>query len=294
VLNLMPVDGAVTELRVPPSKRAIVSWNATQPIDTLELIVDTAAGHRSRALPYVVFETGARASLNGFDNVAKIETDVVSAPDDIVAIHVTSHHPLARVAASTPPDDTPRTTNAPRADAVRELEVPQRSQYDAAFPGVRGWCAPASLAMLLGANGITVSLADVVAGVFDRSYNGTGNWTFAIAYAASRGLAGAAAYLRDLVTAETFIAAGIPIAVSISWSGDALPGAPIAQSDGHIVVIRGFAANGDVIVNDPAQPLVRHVYDRAAFARCWLDHGGVALLAAPPDRIDDLVRCANA
>jgi hypothetical protein len=36
------------------------------------------------------------------------------------------------------------------------------------------------------------------------------------------------------------------------------------------------------------------VYDRAAFARCWLDHGGVALLVAPPERSDDLLRCANA
>ena len=66
------------------------------------------------------------------------------------------------------------------------------------------------------------------------------------------------------------------------------------QSDGHILVVRGFDSRGDVIVNDPAQPAVRHVYPRAAFARCWLDHGGVALLVAPPERCDDLVRCANA
>jgi hypothetical protein len=100
--------------------------------------------------------------------------------------------------------------------------------------------------------------------------------------------------LRDLVNVEAFIAAGLPLAVSISWSGEALPGAPLERSDGHILVVRGFDAHGDVIVNDPAQPAVRHVYPRAAFARCWLEHGGVALLVAPPERVEDLLRCANA
>lgn len=294
MLNLLPATGLVTELRVQPAASAIVSWNALEPMDTLELVVDTLDGRRSRALPYVVYEDGARASLNGFDDVATIETDIVRAPAEIAAIHVRSHTPLARVAASTRPTEGSRATAAPIGAAVRELAVPLRSQYLSAFPEKRGWCAPASLAMLLGTHGIDATVSDVVDGVFDRSYNGTGNWTFATAYAGARGLAAAAAYLRDVVTVEHFIAAGLPIAVSISWNGDALPGAPLDHSEGHILVIRGFAANGDVIVNDPAQPAVRHVYDRAAFARCWLDHGGVALLVAPPDRADDLQRCANA
>ena len=130
--------------------------------------------------------------------------------------------------------------------------------------------------------------------MFDRAYKGTGNWTFAVAYAGARGLAAAAAYLRDLVTVEAFVAAGLPLALSISWRGDDLPGAPLAQSDGHILVVRGFDAHGDVIVNDPAQPAVRHAYPRAAFARCWLDHGGVALLVAPPERSTTWCACANA
>jgi hypothetical protein len=148
--------------------------------------------------------------------------------------------------------------------------------------------------MLLGAHGITADIAQVARGVFDRTYNGTGNWTFAIAYAGTCGLAGAAAYLRDLTTAEQFVAAGLPFAVSVSWAAGELPGAPLERSAGHLLVVRGFDERGDVIVNDPAQPAVRHVYDRAAFARCWIGHGGVALLVAPPAGMDDLVRCANA
>jgi hypothetical protein len=293
MLNLVAATGLRTELRVLPSTEAIVSWNTTAPVDTLELIVDTANGLRSRPLPYVVFETGRRASLDGFDNVAKIGTDVVSAPGEIVAVHVHSHQPLIRVAASTPPPGGPRNA-APPEDARRELDVPERSQYVDAFPAERGWCTAASIAMLAGTFGVTASVDEVAAALYDGAYKGTGNWAFAVAYAGAAGLAGAAAYLRDLVNVERFIAAGLPLAVSISWNGGSLPGAPLERSGGHVLVVRGFDANGDVIVNDPAQPAVRHVYERAAFARAWLDHGGVALLVAPPERVDDLLRCANA
>jgi hypothetical protein len=293
MLNVVAVTGLVTDVRVLPATRAIVSWNTQAAIDTLELTVDTADGRRSRPLPYVSFEDGRRASLDGFDDVATIETDIVRAPAEIVALVIRSHRPLTRVAASTPPADPPRAA-APALEARRELDVPEYSQYVDAFPTERGWCAPAAVAMLAGAWGITPSVAEVAAGVFDRAYNGTGNWTFAVAYAGMCGLAGAAAYLRDLVSVEHFIAAGLPLAVSISWAGNALPGAPLERSEGHILVVRGFDAQGDVIVNDPAQPAVRHVYERAAFARCWLDHGGVALLVAPAERVDDLARCANA
>jgi hypothetical protein len=293
MLNLVTATGLRTELRVLPSTKAIVSWNTTAPVDTLELTVDTANGLRSRPLPYVVFEAGRRASLDGFDNVAKIGTDVVNAPGEIVAVLVHSHQPIIRVAASTPPPDGPR--NAPPAPgARRELDVPERSQYVAAFPAERGWCTAASIAMLAGTFGRTPNVDEVAAAIYDGAYKGTGNWAFAAAYAGAAGLAGAAAYLRDLVNVERFIAAGLPLALSISWTAGSLPGAPLERSDGHILVVRGFETNGDVIVNDPAQPAVRHVYERAAFAHAWLDHSGVALLVAPPERIGDLLRCANA
>ena len=293
MLNVVAATGLDTEVRVLPATRAIVSWNTQEVVDTLELTIDTADGRRSRPLPYVAFEDGRRASLDGFDDVAKIETDIVHAPGQIPAIVIHAHRPPARAAVSTPPGEAARSA-APARAACRELDVPEHSQYVDEFPGERGWCAPASMAMLVGAWGIGPSVAEVAARVFDRAYGGTGNWAFAVAYAGTCGLAGAAAYLRDLVTLEHFIAAGLPLAVSISWSGNALPGAPLARSDGHILVVRGFDAAGDVVVNDPAQPAVRHVYGRAAFARCWLDHGGVALLVAPAARIDDLMRCANA
>ena len=53
----------------------------------------------------------------------------------------------------------------------------------------------------------------------------------------------------------------------------ALPGFLFGSTNGHLLVIRGFTATGDVIVNDPAvatDAQARKVYPRADFERVWL------------------------
>ena len=107
MLNVVGATGTRTRVTIAPARRAIVSWNTTAPVDTLELVVRCIDGRFSRALPYVSFEPERRASLDGFDPVAAIETDVVSAALEIVAIDVCSNQPLLRVAVSTPVHDGP-------------------------------------------------------------------------------------------------------------------------------------------------------------------------------------------
>ena len=83
--------------------------------------------------------------------------------------------------------------------------------------------------------------------------------------------------LRDLREAEDHIAAGVPLIVSIAFGRNQLAGAPISASNGHLLVIAGFEADGDVVVNDPAgatNSAVRRVYDRAQFERIWLSASG--------------------
>jgi len=57
-------------------------------------------------------------------------------------------------------------------------------------------------------------------------------------------------------------------------------------TNGHLLVIVGFTASGDVISDDPASAsddTVRHVYDRTEFERAWLTAtGGIVYVIHPP------------
>ena len=57
-------------------------------------------------------------------------------------------------------------------------------------------------------------------------------------------------------------------------------------TNGHLLVISGFTATGDVITRDPAAEddgaPVRRVYNRAEFERAWLPaSGGVVYVITP-------------
>lgn len=77
----------------------------------------------------------------------------------------------------------------------------------------------------------------------------------------------------------------IPLAVSIRFQAGELPGAPLSWSNGHLLVLAGFDARGNPVVNDPAAPsdaTVKRTYPRAVFERLWLNHaGGMAYVMAP-------------
>jgi hypothetical protein len=158
--------------------------------------------------------------------------------------------------------------------------------------GGEAWCSPTSTSMVLGYFGALPPKSAyrfVPAGhpapwvdyaarkTYDADYEGTGNWPFNTAYAAP--LAGDAfvTRLRSLREAEEFIAAGIPLVASISWGHGELDGAHVSASNGHLVVIVGFTADGDVVTNDPAADTaagVRTTYDRAQFENAWLPTSG--------------------
>ena len=126
--------------------------------------------------------------------------------------------------------------------------------------------------------------------VFDYTYDGAGNWPFNTAYAATRAdLRGFVTRLRTLTEAEAFVAAGIPLVVSVSFKKGELTGAGYG-TNGHLMVVVGFTPSGDVVCNDPASHLVRDngqvrvVYDREQFENVWVPHSGGIVYVIHPER----------
>ena len=112
---------------------------------------------------------------------------------------------------------------------------------------------------------------------YDASYRGTGNWPFNTAYAATLTHDAFVTRLRNLREARSFIEAGIPLVASISFGAGQLNGAPISSSNGHLLVIVGFTAAGNVVVNDPAAASaagVRRTYARGQFEDAWIPKSG--------------------
>jgi hypothetical protein len=205
----------------------------------------------------------------------------------------------------TPRYPSPRYTERPI-----ELEVPRYSQeihaghYPEYDGGGEAWCSPTSTEMVIEYLGKPPSDADLAwigshvdpqvdyaaRYTYDVAYRGTGNWPFNTAYAARFGLDAHVTQLRSLNEAERYISARIPLVASISHAPGALPGfLNNAGTQGHLLVIIGFTASGDVIANDPAataDSTVRRTYPRVAFERSWIGgSGGVVYVIASPGTV---------
>jgi hypothetical protein len=181
----------------------------------------------------------------------------------------------------------------PSPGLARELIVPSRSQM--VFPdGGRVWCSPTSVSMVMaywaekgGQPEWDVPVPTVVRGVWDHGPGIGGNWPFNAAFAAARGLHGKVVRLASLAEVEPWTAAGVPVVASIRFRAGELANAPILSAlGGHLLVVRGFTADGDVLVNDPAAASdagVARRYDRGQFERVWLGgSNGLVYLIYPP------------
>ncbi|MDQ2908050.1 MAG: C39 family peptidase [Candidatus Eremiobacteraeota bacterium] len=286
-----PAPGEELLVPVGPTREAVVSWNTRVLEGAVELRVNAADGRTSAWLPYVAFNAQSRRSCDGRDTFVRIETDVVRGDVDLVTIGVRSRGPLDALFVSTPDYGAPSPIVALPALA---LDVPAYSQYAPNYPSERGWCSAASLAMLLAYRDYPVDVPVVAREVFDGHYGGTGNWAFNVAFAGTLGFRAAVVHLRDLAHAHAFLSDDIPLALSIGWSDGMLSGAPLATSAGHLVVLRGIDESGAALVNDPAAAEMTARYEREAFERAWLRHGGIAYALVPAPLENALLRLTNA
>ncbi|MGW0432493.1 C39 family peptidase [Micromonospora sp. NPDC003197] len=244
----------------------------------------------------------------------QLKLTLYRAPDQLRAPRVT----MLGAMSSYVPD---RFTVTPSAGGIawgRELAVPTYSQniHKGHYPeydgGGQAWCSPTSTEMVVEYWGRKPSAEDTswvnpeypdhtvnhaARMVYDYAYEGAGNWPFNTAYAASfPGLEAKVTRLHSLDEVERFIKAGIPVITSQSFLASELDGANYGTA-GHLFVVVGFTADGDVIVNDPASSsndVVRNVYKREQFEQIWLrtkrynasggvsgGPGGVAYLIKP-------------
>lgn len=281
----------VTRIRCEPAKEAILSWGARGPVD-IDLRVQIADGRRSDWLPYV--RRDPWRSCSSRDDIARIEVDIIRPILPLVAVEVRADA-IEALYLATPPLELAlsATVRALTRMAIPcALELPTFSQY---IDDADGWCAAASLAMVMtywakrtGEPSYFADVRSTAAGIYDAAYSGTGNWTFGTAFAQRRGLLAVVAYLPDLDRAHRFLLSGIPLVISIRWEEGELKGAPLPRSEGHLLVLRGLDRDGYALVNDPALPEVAGRYDREELEAAWKRAGGIAYVIAPPSYPDAL------
>jgi hypothetical protein len=194
--------------------------------------------------------------------------------------------------ASDVPTSRPGVARGVVLDVPRYSQMVHRGDYARYGGGGEAWCSPTSTSMVLGyydalppasayswvpAGHVDPWVDHAARMTYDYDYDGTGNWPFNTAYAASLTDHAFVTRLRSLREAERFIAAGIPLVASVAFGPGELTGAPISSTAGHLLVIVGFTASGDVVVNDPAAATrsgVRRTYDRGEFEDAWVPASG--------------------
>lgn len=249
---------------------------------------------------------------NPEDPIGRVEVDTwIAGADDVSGwqLRIGLHRPAGET-------DTPIVSGlgavasrldgaGPRSQAVAGavlVDVPRYSQMTHRGHlvdfggGGEAWCSAASTAMVLEHYGVGPSheelavvqrelgaehqdaAVDLTAlRVYDDAYRGTGNWSFNTAWAANRAGSAFVTRLPDLAATEPYLAAGIPLILSVRYGDGELAGAPAVWTSGHLLVLVGFTSDGQPVVNDPAADSndgVRLVYDRAELEQAWADGSG--------------------
>jgi hypothetical protein len=277
-----------------PWNELIVSWNADAPTGTFLKIEASAvaAGGVTRfyeladwSLDNKAFPRTSVRNQKDADGSVHTDTLVLTHLADAARIRVTlvgtdSTRPsLKFLGASFSNTKAPTAPLAPNHAAWGKIvATPERSQHG--YPNASGWCSPTSLSMdlarwseILNRPEMNLSVPQVAAAVYDKSYDGTGNWAFNTAFAGSfRGMRSYVTRFDDLSEVENWIVAGIPVILSARWDW-LRQGRPL-DSAGHLIVCIGFTENGDVIINDPAAHLdrgqtVRQIYRRQDVLHSW-------------------------
>jgi len=184
---------------------------------------------------------------------------------------------LVEKASSTQPATQPATEIERRAV---DLPVPFRAQHDTPQPMRSQVCSPTSVSMVLAYWGVDLPTVQNCQAIWDRQYRLYGNWNRAAARAGELGLDAWVTRFRDWDAVRAELDAGRPVIAAIEFKAGEFPGNVLDSTHGHLIVIRGMTASGDIICNDPASKTKGNavVYNADALARAWFRKTGVAYI----------------
>jgi len=282
-----------------PFDRVIVSPNGdTGPTGLILFYAGTAQGE----LYPVINWTGPQGRRPGSrPHPAPVRVDVLELPvaasevfiasrivsaDENTHIHrvgVTLYNSAQPVNVPTADSDRPESNYAPLS-----LDVPFISQFSRSGADGDSLRCPTSAVMLARFWGKEIDVEHFVRLSYDSLHQLHGNWSLTAAALSTFGLCSWVQKHTSLQEIYQVVTAGRPVIVSVSFGAGELPGAPIEQTKGHLLVIRGFTERGDILVCDPAGKTAAAgviTYDWKAFARVWLGHGGIAIHAIPEEMI---------
>ncbi len=209
---------------------------------------------------------------------------------DLFAIHQSITQATVRVEliCDDPPDDylvvlsrrqQSLVAPHPSVRARTEVQVPNISQMVQPSQQCTRTCSPTSLSMLMSYHGKAYHPAFV-----DRCKEPTsglyGVWPLNIMQASRRGFIAAAELISSWSQLEPV---ADPFVASIRFEPNQLDQAPLKQTAGHLVLVRGTTAT-HVLCSDPAAPTAATVerrYDLMQFSNAWLGHRGATYIVAP-------------
>ena len=290
----------------------VASWNVA-PASNAVLTMEARGifpDHQTKFYTLGVWSSArpARHSARGqrdSDGNVKTDTWIATRPGADVQLRLTwsgakDHPPVKFLGLSFLDNRAPAPTLPPnRAAWGKIITTPERSQHS--YPAEEGWCSPTSLSMVLARWSdvlqrpeLNMDVPQVVEGIYDNSFHGTGNWPFNTAFAGSfEGMCAYVTRFGDISELEDWVVAGIPVIISAPWNLLS-PGRP-RTGNGHLTVCIGFTETGDVVINDPATNFlkgqhVRHVYTRENVIKAWRESRNTVYLVypagakLPPDR----------
>ena len=276
-----------------PFTELIPSWNVTVPDETgarFEVRVKDAASGEWSPWLYIGYWgriTREKTTTEFARGQVDIDELVLTQPANAFEIRSTlynyrlgdrAHSPtLRRVSAAYSRKATgPSTLPAVTSITPTTLPVPFRAQgvEDRAISG--SICSPTSTSMVLAWAGTALPTAQNAMTIWDDDYALFGNWNRAVQFAGSLGYDAWLERFDNMDQVRARLREGQPVIASIRFRKGEFPSSVLQQTAGHLIVVRGFDANGDLICNDPASKDRGEavVYKSDELARAWLLNAG--------------------